>query len=143
MIKRSQRLTPIARLAERAEHQAAAACGVLRDDMDACSARLEELRAARAGYLGAGAPGVSVGAGRLRETHRFLNQLDAAIVQLEWQLERKRSSFERQRASWYDKRVRTEALGNVIKRSRLAEHRAELEREQREVDDRPPRPPAT
>jgi len=140
-MKRSRRLEPIAQLAERAEQRAAAACSDSRRELDECAARLEQLRSARDEYLeGASGPGVT-GAGRMQELRRFLTQLDAAIMQLEGQLEHKRSSFEHRQASWHDSRNRSQALGDIVARSRDAERRAEASREQREIDDRPRRPP--
>ncbi len=139
-MRRSERLVPVTRIAERAEQTAAAACAASRRELDGVEAKLAELRGARQEYLDLVNGPVSGGGQRLRDLHRFLAQLDAAIVQLEWQSQRRRTAFERNQAMWAGSRARAQALDQVVSRHRAAEQRTEIAREQREIDDRPWRP---
>ncbi|MGE0386496.1 MAG: flagellar export protein FliJ [Gammaproteobacteria bacterium] len=139
-MKRSERLDPIVRLAQRNESDAARRCLDSRRDLDGIETRLGDLRRARGEYLALLSEPAGMSGPRMREIRQFLSQLDAAIVQFEWQVQKKRGAFERQQVLWAGTRARTQALGNVVARHQTSERNALETREQREIDDRSARP---
>lgn len=135
---RSKRLTSIARIAQSRERDAARLLAARQERLSGQQSRLAELKVYREDYfqrLRSG-PGRDQGAGRLREYQRFLSQLDAAIAQLESQLEESRADVEASRQAWLQRHSRTQALDKVVARSRDQERYVEARREQAESDER-------
>jgi len=142
-MKRSARLLPLVRAAEREERLAAAAFAGAREQLEAQRQRLEGLRAARQEYLAGPADSGGGGAAdprRLGRTRSFLARLDAAIAELSAQCERQGERCARERRRWLEARDRTRALDGVRARHRDTERAEVLAREQGHLDDLAGRP---
>ena len=137
----STRFTPIKRIAEKKEKDAAAQFGRERRRRDEAEQRLQELRRYHQEYLERYANSVKAGgsAPRLRDYQHFIDKLERAIAEQERILERHRAQCEQAKRVWSDRYTDKRAIGNVMERKQEEEQRQQSRKEQRQQDDRGPR----
>lgn len=135
---KSERLKPVARVAESKERDAAKALGDRQRALSEREAALSELLSYRDEYRRrfqqAGSEGLN--GSRLQDYRSFLNRLDGAILQQRELIETARRAYEQQKRVWHEKWNRTKVLDKVVDRYREQEARLETRREQSEHDER-------
>lgn len=134
----SKRLKPVHRVAESREQTAAKELGDSKRYVHEQEARLEELRRYHAEYLERFHTAAKMGmsALQLQEYRAFLAKLERAIREQEEVIKSGRNVHKFKKDNWQQKHVRTQALGKVIDRYKMAETKAQDKREQKESDDR-------
>ncbi|MDQ2068470.1 flagellar export protein FliJ [Natronospira bacteriovora] len=135
--KRSERLKPVQKLADRGEKDASVELGRSQQALSEQEARLEQLRQYRAEYRAMfdGDGQRSVDPRRLRDERAFLAKLDEVIRQQESVVEANMQAYEQQREGWIEARSRVNALDRAADRYRRVESRDQDRREQKEQDD--------
>lgn len=137
--KKSERLTPVKRLAENREKDAAQRMAVSSQTYQAGLSQLEKLSHYREEYIAQfktrGAQGIS--AARLIEYQAFVQKLDQAIEQQMQQVEKLRHDLGHKQQSYKATYNRKRAVDKVISQTRAHENKVQENREQNEVDDRP------
>lgn len=141
-MKKSQRLDPIVRLAERREREAGRMFAQVLKQADDKRTRLRELLGYVDEYqrtfqmlIGRGASGQEV-----QQFRAFLQQLDAAIAHQRAAVASAERQCEEEKARWLALCSNKLSLGKVAERLRAEEAHQRERREQRESDDhrRPP-----
>lgn len=137
-MKKSQRLEPVAKVAESREQQAARALGQAQTLMNQAEQRLVELKNYKEEYLRRfhtqGSRGMN--AAQMEDYRRFLAKLDIAIAQQQQAVEQAAVRVETQRQHWFERRGKTQALDKVVARYQADEQRREDRNEQLELDAR-------
>jgi len=133
----SDRLTPVRRVAESRERDAANAYGTAQRALRDQETKLEQLRQFHQEYQGrfdsACRAGLSVG--ELREYQAFLARLQQAVAQQKAAVETSRQAHAKTRQHWQARHVRTQAIGKAIDRFRREELHDQERREQKETDE--------
>ncbi len=138
MSSRSQRLKPVVKFAERAEHDAAHIMAQCQRALDEHERRLAELLEYRRDYVqrfrDAGFNGID--AMWMQDYRTFLDRLNEAVTQQRRQVEVVSAELKGMRREWNARRSRTKALDKVASRYRAQERRARARCEQGECDER-------
>ncbi len=134
---RSQRLTPIAKLAGQDGQRAAAVLSASRGVLVDQQARLEQLYAYREDYLRrlAELRATGMGAHQLKDFRVFLQRLEDGIADARGRLEDARKDVHGHEQVWQSKRTHSLALEKVIHRRRGEEQRSRRRQDQRRADD--------
>jgi flagellar FliJ protein len=137
-VTRSQRLQPLARIADRRQQEAARRLQRLREELSRHEARLAQMRAYRQEYVGRYLAAARAGmrAEQIKEYQAFLARLDQAVGQLERVVEQTRQQCEQRATDWVETRVRSRVIDQAIARYRDQEELTERRREQKESDER-------
>ncbi|MDO9372636.1 MAG: flagellar export protein FliJ [Gammaproteobacteria bacterium] len=134
---KSQRLTPIARIAGSKERSASHDLVKAQRMLDECETRLAELVSYRDDYQrrlhAAGAAGLE--AGQMHEYLMFIARLDQAIARQREALAETVRSYERLKLHWLALHGKTLALDKAVERFRGEESRLDDRREQHESDE--------
>jgi flagellar FliJ protein len=138
MVKRTQRLEPVDRLARSAERDCARRLAGAQQRVVDAERRCVELESYREEYRQAlRARAVSgVRAQGLREFQTFIARLDEALRQQHQLLRQLRGEQEREHLQWRNAAVRSSAIGKVIENAKREERQVEDRRLQRELDER-------
>ncbi len=136
--KRSDRLQPVARLAQDREQQAGRLLGERRQLLQQYRQQLQELESYREEYLQRlqQAARNGIGAITLRHYQSFVGKLSEAIMQQQRIAEEAQQGVEEARNAWFQSRNRTKMVDSVMVNARTEEQRQELRSEQRESDER-------
>ena len=137
---RSKRIQSIVGLAQADERAAAAQLTKSHRAAREIEKKLQELKTCRQEYARQwqAQDGASLGASQMQSLWVFIRRLDEAIAHLETQLEIKLKIGELDQRRWLETRNRVRTLDDIADRHRKLEARAQMTREQREVDDRLP-----
>lgn len=132
---RSERMKPVAQVAESRQQEAARRMGERQRMLQEQLRRLEELRAYRDEYA-ARFEDVSIAMQGLqvREYRLFLYRLGEALDEQQRNVERARLALEQSQTDWTQTRVKRDAVERVIDRFQAEEDREEARREQAEND---------
>lgn len=137
-MNRSQRLQPVARLADKQERSAAQALGEARQAQVSEEQRLQELLSYRLEYIAdfqrrgrAGLNGVE-----LQQFQQFLLQLDRAIEQQHQRIRGAVVQVEQRVGQWQQRASKAKAINNVVGNLQQTELRQADKREQAVQDDR-------
>lgn len=137
-MSRSERLQPVAKLADKQERSAAQALGEARQAQVSEEQRLQELLAYRLEYVSdfqrrgrAGLNGIE-----LQQFQQFLNQLDRAIEQQQQRIRGASAQVEQRTGQWQHRATKAKAINNVVGNLQQAELRQSDKREQAVQDDR-------
>lgn len=137
-MSRSERLQPVAKLADKQERSAAQALGEARQAQVSEEQRLQELLAYRLEYVSdfqrrgrAGLNGIE-----LQQFQQFLNQLDRAIEQQQQRIRGASAQVEQRTGQWQNRATKAKAINNVVGNLQQAELRQSDKREQAVQDDR-------
>jgi flagellar FliJ protein len=138
MVKRTQRLEPVDRLARTRERDCARRLAGAQQRVADAEQRCVELERYRDEYHEAFRARALSGlqAKGLREFQAFIARLDEALRQQRQLVAQLRSEQQRERQQWQDAAVRSSAVGKVIERARHEERLVEDRRLQRELDER-------
>jgi flagellar FliJ protein len=142
VMKRSQRLQPVVKVAEGREQQAVRALGRSQQVLTEAEQRLAELITYREEYIrrfhSVGATGMS--AVQMGDYRQFLHKLSLAIGQQEGVVAQAKKAVEEQRRHWFKTRGKVQMLDNVVSRYAADEQRAADRKEQHEQDEHAQRP---
>lgn len=134
IMKKSQRLEPVVKVAESREQQAARALGQAQTLQNQAEQRLAELKNYKEEYLRRfhtqGSRGMS--AAQMEDYRRFLGKLDLAIAQQQQVAEQTARIVEAKRGHWHERHGKTRALDKVVERYQADEQRREDRKEQHE-----------
>ena len=137
-MSRSKRFDPVVKMAGENEQNAGSRLGESRRTLVTQEARLKELHTFRQDYRirlkEMSESGLD--AGKLRDYHRFLARLDAAVKQQETLVASCNHDVRNKVTEWSEKHTRVKALDKVVDRYQKEERTDEQRREQREYDDR-------
>lgn len=132
---RSERMKPVARVAESRQQDAARRVGERQRALQEQLRRLDELQGYRDEYAArfeqASAPMHGL---QVREYRLFLQRLGQALEEQLRNVERARLALEQSQADWTQTRVKRDAVDRVIGRFRTQEDRDEARLEQAEND---------
>ena len=138
-MKDSQRLKPVARVAQQRERDAARQLGNSLRHAEQQQKQLDSLIAYRDQYVAdfkaAGKQGLS--AVQLRDYQVFLRRLDNAITQQRQVLANSRQHCAQSQAEWQHQQGHSKMIDKVVERREQAENHKLNAQEQRELDDRP------
>lgn len=135
-MKRSQRMTRIARLSTTEEQIAAQTYAAAQREVTAQEAQLQSLRDYQAEYLKSLGDGASLASYEAQKLRVFVQRIDAAIMGLEQKLRGALRRCERERLQLIGHKQKVSALQGVATRARLSEVRQAENRLQHEIDDR-------
>ncbi len=137
-MRRSKRLQPIAKLADRQQQGAARELRSSREAAAHLEQQLVELSGYRADYqkrLSAlSSSGVTIN--KIREVHAFINKIDDVIAVLKRQIENAQQQCQLDINNWVAQRTRSRVVDKVISRCRDDETRRIDGREQVDLEDR-------
>ena len=137
-MKRSQRLAPIANLAEDKEKAAAAELGRQQQQVESMRKNLSSLHGFRENYSArfqsSGAGGLSVK--QLTEYRAFLAKINGIIEEQDQTLLRAEAELERRLNAWQAAHRHTEGVKMLIEQAHNEEMQLEYKREQAESDER-------
>jgi len=132
---RASRLAPAADHAREKREDAAQRLADQQGRMQAAEHQLSELHRYRGEYaIGDQAQGMSVSA--LVNRQQFLERIDKAIAQQQFEVERQRRLLDQVGNAWRTAHARERALDSVIGQYREQERKSEERREQNEIDER-------
>ncbi len=136
--KRSERLRPVARLAEEEEHSAARELGERRQLLQQHQRQLEELESYRSEYLERlqQAAHQGIGAVQLRHYQSFVAKLSEAIAQQQRVVQAAQQEVTRASQQWQHTHTRVKMVDTVITSCQAEELQGELRTEQKETDER-------
>lgn len=140
MRKRSQKLQKFVALASSEERHCGYAAGKSRQQLEEQLARLGDLNAYRAGYAHKSEGVDNINSAHWKDYQDFLSRLDHAVRSQQQVVKDLEQNFESHRRRWLAKRQRLESLERVLDRYRHEEQADAELREQRTLDDMPPRP---
>ncbi len=134
---RSERMRPVARLAETKESEAAKALADATARLAEQQQRLDDLTAYRDEYTARfkETSGLGVSAARFQQFQRFLASLGEAIEQQRRVVDSARRLLEERRRLWQGARSKTKALESVVEKYQQEEALAAGRKEQKEIDD--------
>ncbi len=137
-MKRSRRLQPIAKLADRQQQGAARELRSSREVVAHLEEQLTELSGYRADYQSRlnelSNSGVTIN--KIREIHTFVNKIDDVIFVLKGQIDSAHQQCRVNIDNWVAQRTRTRVVDKLISRCRHDEERRIDSREQGDLDDR-------
>lgn len=137
-MRNSQRMQPVARVAQSKERDAARRLGMHMHQVEQEQLQLDQLIAYREQYIQgfqtAGKAGFSVT--QMREYQLFISRLNDAIVQQRQQVVASRHTCATSNSSWRDSRSHSKKIDKVVEQRKFHEQREINGREQREQDDR-------
>jgi flagellar protein FliJ len=138
MVKRTQRLEPVDRLARNTERDCALRLAGAQQRLADAERRCVELERYREEYHQAfRARAVSgVQAQGLREFQTFIARLDDALRQQRQLVLQLRNEQQREHQQWQHAAVRSSAVGKVMENAKREERQVEDRRLQRELDER-------
>jgi len=138
MVKRTQRLEPVGRLARSQERDCARRLAGVQQRVADAEQRCAELERYRGEYQEAFRARAASGlqAQGLREFQVFIARLDEALGQQRQLVLRLRQEQQRERQEWQDAAVRSSVVGKVIEKARHEERLVEDRHVQRELDER-------
>lgn len=135
---RSERLQPVARLADKQERSAAQALGEAKQAQVSEEQRLLELQTYRQEYVAdfqrrgrSGLNGIE-----LQQFQQFLGQLDRAIEQQQQRIRGAVVQVEQRTGQWQQRASKAKAINNVVGNLQQSEVRQADKREQAVQDDR-------
>ena len=135
---RSERLTPVTRIAEKHEQDAVKLMGECQRQLDDHEKRLAELYAYRDEYRKkmqqAGSEGIDPS--KLNDYNIFIRKLDEAIVFQANQVELSKQLLEQRKTEWMARRTRTKVLDKVVDKYKKEEQQHKDKIEQKEIDER-------
>jgi flagellar FliJ protein len=136
-MKRSQRLTPVIQLAEKAEQEALAQLGQANNAWHRDTVQLDDLIQYKAEYLQRFRQGEMhmLGTQKMMELRGFLRQLDQAIEVQKQQVSHSLNLVEHQKSIWLQKRTKAKALQLLVERYQGNERAFELRKEQLDNDE--------
>lgn len=136
-MKRSQRLTPVIQLAEKAEQEALTQLGQANNALHRDTVQLEDLLQYKAEYLQRFRQGEMrmIGTQKMMELRAFLRQLDQAIEAQQQQVSHSSNMVEHQKSIWLQKRTKANALQLLVERYQGNERAIELRKEQLDNDE--------
>jgi flagellar FliJ protein len=136
-MKRSQRLTPVIQLAEKAEQEALAQLGQANNAWHRDSVQLDDLLQYKSEYLQRFRQGEMhmLGTKKMMELRSFLMQLDKAIEAQKQQVSHSLNMVEHQKSIWLQKRTKAKALQLLVERYQGNELAIELRKEQLDNDE--------
>ena len=135
-MKRSQRITRIARLSNTEEQIAAQAYASAQREVATQEGQLRNLRAYQIEYLGRLGNGASLAGYEAQKLRVFVQRIDQAIASVEQKLHGAVRRCERERLRLVAHKRRVNALQEVASRARRVEIRQAENRLQIEIDDR-------
>lgn len=134
---RSKRMTPVARIADNKERDAAKVFGKSQQNLKDHEDRLEELARYRdeynARFLESGSNGLE--AQKAHAYRIFLNRLSDAIVHQREIVRQFTEELIKRKENWMHKRSRAKALEKVVERYQAQEEKEAERREQKESDE--------
>ena len=135
--KRSERLKPVRKLADKGQKDASRELGRSQQALSEQEARLRQLQDYREEYrkMFEGGGQRAIDPRRLRDERAFLARLDDVIRQQQKVVEENMAEYERQRGYWMEAKTRVNALDRVSERYRKREDLEGERREQRDMDD--------
>ncbi len=135
---RSERLRPLAQVADRKQHDAALAFKKSQEELAGYQRRLVEMRGYREEYVqrfhDTGNAGMN--ADQMKDYRAFLGKLHEAIRQLENLIATTSKNCESRKEDWVARRTRYKSVEKVVSRYLVEEQRDVLRREDRESDER-------
>lgn len=135
MKSRSVRLQPAADHAREKREDATQRLAEQQGRLQSAEHQLGELQRYRAEYaLQASGEGMTVSA--LLNRQQFIDRIDQAILQQQFEVQRQRRQLEQVRGDWRAAHARERALDSVIDKARTQERKAEDRREQNVIDER-------
>jgi flagellar FliJ protein len=136
-MKRSQRLTPVIQLAEKAEQEALAQLGQANNAWHRDTVQLDDLIQYKGEYLQRFRQGEMhmLGTQKMMELRGFLRQLDQAIEVQKQQVSHSLNLVEHQKSIWLQKRTKAKALQLLVERYQGNERAFELRKEQLDNDE--------
>ncbi len=142
-MRRSKRLEVVRGVADSEERRRAERLAACERRVLEAQSKLNELQSYERSYAGQLATRAASGmaAAELRDFHTFLARLAEAVRQQSELLARARAERDAGRGDWQQAAQRAHVVGEVVRRSRLAEQRADDKREQGEADERALRRP--
>lgn len=136
-MRRSTRLKPIARLAERDEEKAAERLRLCREELASYQNRLLQVESYREEYINRfNSAGKGMNASQMKDYRVFIGKLDQAILQMEELITSTEIKCNSGMDDWMAQRARFKALEEVISRYRHEENRQSIRRDEREADER-------
>lgn len=137
-MRRSQRFELVRRVASSEERRRAEQLATCERRVREAEIKLAELQSYQRSYASqfTTRAGGGMGAAGLRDFQSFLARLAEAVRQQSEILARARGELEARRGEWQQAAQRAHVVGEVVKRSRASELRAEDRREQTETDER-------
>jgi len=133
---RSERMKPVARVAESRQQQAARRLGERQRALDEQRRRLAELETYRDEYAARFERGETGMQGlQVREYRLFLDRLATAVEQQRRNVESAQAALEQSRGEWTRTRVHQDAVDKVMGRFRAEEDHEQARLEQAENDD--------
>jgi len=138
MMKKSQRMNTIVKLARHREHDAVAMLNRCRQELEEKEGQLQELQQYQHDYmrrlesLGGGGADIS----KINEYRRFISQLSGAIALQQKLVEENRHELALRSQSWHEARLDFRVLGNYQQRCKTQEYQALMKQEQKESDER-------
>ena len=133
---RSKRLNSILRFAETDERHAAQSLAESGRAVQECQGKLEDMRRYRHEYAQRLQTGDAMDAGEIQGVHRFLQQLDVAIGQLEAHSATLHHAKGTKLQQWLAMRNKAKAVKDIANKWRREEVRRADNKEQFELDDR-------
>jgi flagellar protein FliJ len=137
-MKRAQRLEMVQNVVDDLEKRRAEALALSERKVTESETKLTELEAYHASYANgfAARAGAGMDAVMARDYQAFLARLEEAIRQQQQVIVRVRAQRDGERRTWQGAAQRAEAVGQMVKRFKSEEVRAEDRREQSESDER-------
>jgi flagellar FliJ protein len=137
-VTKSKRFTPVVRLAESREQQAARRLGEHKQALHGQEAKLAQLQTYRQDYiqrfLQDGAGGMTVN--QMHSYRAFLLKLDQAITQQKTVIQQALNAVQEKQRQWQQERSKKQILQKVVDKYQQQEQKQAEKREQREIDDR-------
>jgi flagellar FliJ protein len=137
-MKKSQRLSPVIKVAKDREQKAAKAMGESRRTLERHRNKLAELLVYQQEYVqryvDAGRSGIAIS--RLNEYRDFLCRLNEAIASQKEVIRSRQSDLEKKDLAWRQTRVTHKSVDKILSRIRARERNATDSREQAASDDR-------
>lgn len=137
-MKSSQKLRPVARVAQQQERDAARQLGDHMRQLEQQQKQLDDLISYRASYeanyLAATQTGLSVA--QMQDYQVFLNRLDNAITQQRQVVTGSSRDRDRCQANWQGAHGHSKMIDKVVEKRQHAEKQQHEKQEQRESDDR-------
>ena len=137
MMKKSERMQPIRKLAADREQDAVKALGQSQRALNEHEQKLEQLKNYRAEYAKLfqqhGTQGMD--GAQLQAYQTFIAQIDVAIHQQRQMIEFANEDCAEKRQDWQQTHTRTQVMDKAIDRFKQAEQKQEHKRQQKEADD--------
>ena len=133
-MKRSNRMKPVLNIASRNQETALTELAKKQKVLTECEEKLASMRSWRNDYSAQDGQ-TKITASQLRDKQNFILQMDEAIAMLEKQLVDLNKQHKLSWQEWMKAKQKTEAIGIVIDNYKTSEHRYEMLKQEREIDD--------